>query len=83
MSDLEGTYLSSYFMIEETETQSANVMLSGRTEDQSWHWGLEKQFAGFLTTENTEPDTETTPLCDLLSLMRVEKRKKKKKNPMC
>lgn len=47
MSDLEGTYLSSYFMIEETETQSANVMLSGRMEAQSWHRGFEKQFAGF------------------------------------
>lgn len=82
MSELEGTYVSSYFMIEETETQSANVMLSGRTEDQSWHRGLEKQFAGFLTTENTEPGTETRPLCDPLSLMRVEKRGKKK-NPTC
>lgn len=77
MSELEGTYFSSYFMIEETETQSANVTLRGRTEDQSWHRGLQKQFAGFLTTENTEPGTETRPLCDLLSVMRGEKRKKK------
>lgn len=37
IAELEGAYLSSYFMTEEIETQSGNVMVSGRVEDQSRH----------------------------------------------
>lgn len=72
ISELEGTYRSSHFMTEETETQRGNSALSGRAEDRA---GTRPTEAAYRRPCRQEDRHAPEPgRCGLPSLTMLEKR---------